>query len=260
MEKLALITGASKGIGKALAYEFAKHGFSLLLVARNTKELQQLQAELKTQYTCDSKILSLDLSTEDSVEKLLETFKEDLPKLDILINNAGFGIAKKFTDMASQDVHDLLMLNINNLTELCYRLLPFMQARKNGKILNVASTAAYTPGPYMAMYYASKAYVLSFSRALYEEYKAEGITVATLCPGVTPTHFGERAGTNRTRLTKGSMPVMSAEKVAKIAYRDLMRDKAIIITGFMNKMLVFLMRLLPNGVLVKITAPLNKTN
>lgn len=258
MEKVTLITGASKGIGREFAKIFAKNGYSLLLIARTTSELESLQAELKKNYDCESKILSVDLSDPSAVNTIMNTFKNEMPKLEILINNAGFGDAKKFTDMTESDVNGMLAVNIQILTQLTYRILPFMLSKKSGKILNVSSTAAFSPGPYMAMYYASKSYVLSFSQALYEEYKNDGITVSTLCPGATHTHFASRAGTDKSMLMSGLLPIMTPEKVAAIAYDGLMKNKRVIIPGFFNKLSVFLMWLTPTFINLKILAKMDK--
>jgi len=258
MEKIALITGASKGIGKALAEVFARNGYSLLLVARSTAELTQIQTDLKTKYQCESKILSVDLSQPESVDTIMNTFKDEISRLDVLVNNAGFGAAKKFTDMTAEEVSGMVEVNIAALTRLTYKVLPFMTARKSGKILNLASTAAFAPGPYMAVYYASKAYVLSFSQALHEEYRKDGVTVSALCPGLTTTEFHARAGTDKTYLFSGIMLAMTAEKVAEIGYNGLMKQRRVIISGIMNKMAIFMMWLTPSFLLVKATALLDR--
>lgn len=258
MEKIALITGASKGIGREFANVFAKNGYSLLLIARTTSELEKLQSELKSKYQCESKILSLDLSQPQCVDTIMTAFQEEIPKIEVLVNNAGFGFAKKFTDIAEQDIDGMLAVNINVLTKLTYRVLPFMTAKKSGKILNVASTAAFAPGPYMAVYYATKAYVLSFSEALYEEYAEDGVTISALCPGVTKTSFQARAGMEKTVIMSGLLPMMSAEEVANIGYDGLMKGKRVIITGVMNKITVFFMQFMPSFITAKMTAILDK--
>jgi hypothetical protein len=257
MDKIALITGASKGIGKELAAVFAQDGYSLLLVARSTSELEQLQNDLKTKYQCFSKILSVDLSNPDSINVIMNVFKDEFGRLDVLVNNAGFGAVAKFTDMSEEELNGMLAVNISTLTKLTYKVLPGMLKRKSGKILNVSSTAAYAPGPYMAVYYASKAYVLRFSEALYEEYKNDGVTVSVLCPGFTKTQFHSRAGTDKVNLSL-AMPSMTAEKVAKIAYHGLMKNKRVIVTGVMNKIMVMLMWLTPDFIITKILSKLEK--
>lgn len=259
MEKIALITGASKGIGKEFAEVFAKNGYSLLLVARNVSELEQLQQDLKNKYQCESKILSVDLAKPESINLIMDAFKNEMTQVEVLINNAGLGYANKFLDISYEETVTMMEVNIVALTKLTHRVLPFMLMRKSGKILNVASIAAYFPGPYMAVYYASKAYVLSFSQALREEYKKAGIHVSVLCPGVTKTAFQKRAGLQHAALTNSPfIPMMSAAKVANIAYKGLQRNKRVIIPGFFNQLNVFFSWLFPSLITGKITGLLQK--
>lgn len=255
MKKTALITGASKGIGKAFAEVFAKNGYSLLLIARTTHELENLKNDLANRYQCESKILSVDVSNPNSVDVIVKAFKNDILTLDVLVNNAGYGISKKFTDMEEVDIHGIMAVNMQFLTNLTYAILPYMLKNKSGKILNVASIAAFVPGPFMAMYYASKAYVLSLSEALHEEYKNNGISISALCPGVTKSSFHERAG--HSSLTSGPIPIMSAESVAEIGYQGLMKNKRVVVSGLLNQLIVFLMKLVPNALLIKITAKMD---
>lgn len=259
MGKIALITGASKGIGKQLAIVFAKNGYSLILTARNTAELEQLQLDLKNQYQCISKIISADLSHPKGVDLIMDAIKDEANKIDVLINNAGFGIAKKLTEISEEDMAGMIEVDIAALTKLTYRILPFMVAKKSGKILNVASTAAFGPGPYMSIYYAAKAYVLHFSEGIHEEFKNDGITVSVLCPGVTKTEFQKRAGMEGLLLTSGKMlAIMTAQEVAEIAYRGLKDNKRIIIPGMMNKLMRFSMWLSPSWLVAKITSRLQQ--
>ncbi|MDA8562069.1 SDR family oxidoreductase [Gammaproteobacteria bacterium] len=255
MKKIALITGASKGIGKSLAEEFAKNKYSLILIARTKSELENLQEQLLKKYKCNSKILALDLADPESTNTILLTFKNELQNIEILINNAGFGISKKFSDMLDKDVKDMMAVNIQTLTNLTYSILPYMIKNKKGKILNVSSIAAYSPGPFMAMYYASKAYVSSFSEALNEEYKNDGVLVSALCPGITQSFFHQRAG--RNKMTSGYFPIMSSESVAQIAYKKLMKNQKVIVSGYLNRVLVCLMKITPNFILSKIIAKIN---
>lgn len=258
MNKIALITGASKGIGKALAEVFARNGFSLILTARSTDELGKLQADLKSRYGCEAKTVSLDLARADSVDALMDACKEEMDRVEVLVNNAGFGAAKKFTDMTADELNGMLAVNIAALTRLTWRVLPYMTAKKRGRILNVASTAAFGPGPYMAEYYASKAYVLSLSEALYEEYRKDGVTVSTLCPGLTKTEFHQRAGTDKAMITSGLIPAMTAEKVAEIGYQGLMKNRRVIVAGIINRLTHVLMCLTPNFLLIKATALMDR--
>lgn len=252
MNKIALITGASKGIGKALAHEFAKNGYSLILIARTLSELEELQKTLQNSYQTQSKIFTIDLQQPDCIDKIMASIQPDLDNIEVLVNNAGYGISKKFIDTPEIDINGMLAVNMVVLTKLSYRILPFMQKKKKGMILNVASTAAFTPGPYMAIYYASKAYVLSFSEALHEECKKDNITVSALCPGMTISEFHQRAG--NPRLSGGWVPTMTSEQVAKIGYSGLMRNKRVVIAGFSNKLSRILMHCVPNFLLLKIIA------
>jgi short-subunit dehydrogenase len=250
MNKIALITGASQGIGKEFATICARNGYSLILVARSADLLTALQNDLKNNYHSEVKILSLDLSQPDSVDKLYETFKDDMPNVEILVNNAAFGIVSNLQDMIAEDVRGMIELNIAALTKLTYKLLPHMIAKKNGKILNVASTAAFAPGPNMAMYFASKAYVLSLSEALHEECREQGVTVSVLCPGPTATEFGKRSGTSKTSFAKLSK--MSASVVADQGYQGLMKGERVIITGTKNKFTAFIMWLVPHFISLRL--------
>lgn len=258
MDKFALITGASKGIGKGLAKVFAQHGYSLILIARNLNELQQVQSELKNSYQCASKILAVDLAEPSSITLIMDTFRNEMNQVEVLINNAGFACADLFTDIPLENTQASMNVNMMALTTLTYHVLPFMLANKRGKILNVASIAAYAPGPFMAVYYASKAYVLSFSQAICEEYRDSGICVSTLCPGVTNTNFSARAGLQNSLLFSGLLPAMTPEQVAELAYRGMMKDRRVIITGLINKITVFFMSIIPDVLLVKITSRLQK--
>lgn len=259
MEKLALITGASRGIGKALAEVFARNGYSLMLTARSKDELAALQNELQTKYQTNTKIYAIDLATPTGADDLIKACGDDFAKIDVLINNAGFGTAKKFHEMPETAMQDMVEVNIAALTKLTYHILKSMVARKNGSILNVASTAAFAPGPYMAEYFATKAYVLYLTRALHEEYAKDGVTLSVLCPGPTITGFSKRAGSDKSLLTnRFVMPQMTADIVANAAYSGLMKGKQVIIPGIFNKISAILMTLIPNFISMKITGLVNR--
>lgn len=257
MKNIALITGASKGIGKALAIEFAKRGFSLLLIAQNLPELEALRKELGHKYQCESKFFSIDLAHPDSVDQIMHYFADEMPNVTVLINNAGLGFANQLANMTPEQVLRQVRVNIEALTKLTHRVLPFMVAKQQGRILNVASTAAFAPGPMMSIYFASKAYVLSFSEAIREEYRKQGVTISVLCPGVTRTSFHARAGMAKS-WTMTLLTTMTAEKVARIGCKGLLKGKRVIIPGVMNKVNAFLMWIVPSRVVVKITGFLNK--
>jgi uncharacterized protein len=257
MDKIALITGGSKGIGRALCDKFAQNGYNLILVARDAKALEQAKQEIQDKYKCSVKILSLDLEKRDSVDQIMTTFQKEMEDLDVLVNNAGFAKEGKFGEMTRAEIDGMMDVNMNTMVDLTYKVLPFMVARKRGKILNLGSTAAYTPGPYMAIYYATKAFVVSFSHALAEEYRKDGITVSVLCPGPTESGFFDRAGMRDALLLKAFKP-MTAEKVAEAGYNGLIMGKNVIVPGFMNKLSVMSMSLSPTNLKSVLTARLNK--
>lgn len=186
------------------------------------------------------------MSLSENIDLLYKKIKTEVGKVDILINNAGIGFNGEFNEIDWQKQLDIINVNIISLTKLTKLILKDMINEKEGKILNVASTGAYQPGPLISVYYASKSYVLSFSQALREEVKSKGINVVTLCPGATKTNFSKRAG-------KGDLDVaMSAKEVAECGYKALIKDKAICIPGFMNKILVFLSKVSPTTLNAKI--------
>jgi len=259
MKKTVLITGASRGIGKELAEIFAAQGYRLLLVAKETTELEEVQLNLQKRFKSEIKILTVDLNQTESVNAVNKAFADEFPQLDILINNAGFGVAKEFQAMEVQEITSLVEVNITALTKLTHLILPHMLAKKSGKILNVASIAAFMPGPYMSVYYATKAYVLSFSLSLYEECKRSNISISTLCPGITRTAFMTESGLMNTSL--GShfiIRMMTPKAVADVAYKGLMNNKRVIIPGVLNRLNVFFMWLMPSKLVGKVIALLEK--
>lgn len=227
--KTVLITGASFGIGYELAKIFAKEKYNLILVARNLEKLNQIKDELQNP---DIQIFTIqkDLSYPNSPKELFDEINKKGLEIDILINNAGFGLLGSFVELDLQTQLDMIQLNITSLVHLTYLVLPQMIAKNSGKIMNVSSTAAFQPGPNMAVYYATKAFVLSFSEALYAELKSKGITVTALCPGPTRTEFQKRARMENINLERSKLiPYMSAEKVAQIGYDGLMKGKRVVI-------------------------------
>jgi len=254
MQKVALITGASKGIGKSLSETFAKNGYSLILVARNEDDLNKVSDDLKNRFKCETKVVAADISNSAGIDQLMAAINDELPNLEVLVNNAGYGKFEKFMDTENKDITGMIDLNVTSLTDLTHKILPHMLKNKSGKILNVASTAAYQPGPNCAVYYATKAYVLSLSEALHEEFKKSGINITALCPGVTKTAFFERAG-NSELSTK--VPGMTSEAVAQIGYDALMKNKRVAISGGMNNFLAILTNITPNFILLKMVGYLN---
>jgi hypothetical protein len=227
-----LITGASGGIGYELAKLFARDHHNLVLVARGADKLAQVAAELQTRGVT-VKTVALDLAAEPAPKFLFDQLQRESIAVDILVNNAGFGAFGEFAQMPEEDILGQINLNITALTQLTRLFLPPMIARRSGRIMNVASTAAFQPGPLMAVYYATKAYVLSFSEAIANELRGSGVTVTCFCPGATHTGFAKRAGTENSRLFK-QLGAMSAEKVALDGYRSVMQGRGVAISGAHN--------------------------
>ncbi len=255
----ALITGASGGIGLELAKLFAKDKYSLILVARDDAKLKSISEDFKKQYGTEVKAIVKDLSQPGAAHELYDEINRDTIEINALVNNAGFGGNGKFAETDLNVELDMIVLNDTALVTLTKLFLPGMINRKAGKILNVASTAAFVPGAFMAIYYASKAFVLSFSEALASELKGTGVTVTCLCPGPTSTGFQKRASVENTKLLK-AQSVMSAEAVAKKGYMAMMKGKAVMIPGLMNKLSIQSTRFAPRFVTTAITKWLNKQN
>lgn len=239
----ACITGATSGIGKALANLLAREGYDLLLTGRNLNHLKDLQIVLEKTYNVKVHAISLDVTSIEEMDWFIAYIQEQHIQFDLFVNNAGVGFFGEFQDIDAQD--DLISIdtNIKGLTYLTKKVYPYL--KQQGTMLQVASTAAFAPGPYMAVYYASKAYVLSLSMALRNEWKEKGIYVSTLCPGPTKTPFITKAGMQKSGLAR--FTAMSPEKVAKIAYKGIKKHKAIIIPGLTNKLSVWVMSLCPIG-------------
>lgn len=279
MEKgYALITGASEGLGQEFSKIFALNGYPLVLVARNQIRLDALARELSTTYRVDVRAISKDLSLPTSAEELKTTIDDQKISIEILVNNAGFGVHGLFSSADWKATEDMLNLNMITTTHLTRLFLPEMvrrnagksnspsknsrvnwtspgnlqseEKRGQGKILNVASTAAFQPGPFMACYFASKAYVLSFTEALAEELSGTGVTVTAFCPGPTKTQFQKRSSTENIRENSFAM---EAAPAAQAAYRGLMKNKRLVIPGFANKLLTVLVRLSPRRLVIRVT-------
>jgi uncharacterized protein len=248
----ALITGASGGIGYELAKLFARDGTNLVLVARSGDKLVQVSKELRGNFACIVKTIALDLSHLPAPKFLFDQLQGEGIAVDILINNAGFGAFGEFAQMAEQEILGQIDLNIAALTHLTRLFVPPMIARRRGKIMNVASTAAFQPGPLMAVYYATKAYVLSFSEALANELNGSGVTVTCFCPGPTNTGFARRAGNDGTRLFK-KIGGMSAETVARDGYRALIAGKTVAISGAQNWLAAESVRFAPRKLVTAIS-------
>ena len=240
----ALITGASGGIGYELAKLFAKDHHNLVLVARNGSRLAQVADELQRQFGITVKTFALDLAEPAAPQSLFAQLQSAGVAVDILVNNAGYGRYGEFAEVSLEDNLGQIQLNVTALTELTKLFLGPMLERRSGKIMNVASTAGFQPGPLMAVYYATKAYVISFSEALANELADKGIVVTCLCPGATETGFAGRAGNDATRLFKNLRP-MDAKAVARAGYRGLLKGKTLVIPGFRNSLVAESIRVSP---------------
>lgn len=246
MTSVALITGASAGLGIEFARQLSAKGHRLVLVARRKDRLEELAAKLG-----NARAAAIDLARPDSTERLVADLAASGESVDLLVNNAGFGLWGKFAAQDAKRLREMIDLNIGALTDLTRAIVPQMIERGSGAILNVASTAAFQPGPGMAVYYATKSYVLSFTEALHEELKPHSVRVSCLCPGPTRTEFGEVAGFGEHNiLTKISM---DAAEVVRLGIAALERNKAVEVTGALNKIGAAGTRFVPRGVVRKIS-------
>jgi short-subunit dehydrogenase len=247
-----LITGASGGIGYELAKLFASDGYNLVLVARSAQKLNRVAGELEGKFGVGARTVALDLAAEPAAKFLFDQMQREAVAVDVLVNNAGFGGFGEFASMAEEEILGQIQLNITALTHLTRLFLPAMVERRSGKIMNVASTAAFQPGPLMAVYYASKAYVLSFSEALANEVAGAGVVVSCFCPGATETDFAKRAGIEDSRLFK-KIGAMSAEAVARDGYRGLMAGRTVVISGARNWLVAESVRFAPRKLVTAIS-------
>ncbi|MFT5300126.1 MAG: short-subunit dehydrogenase [Mariniblastus sp.] len=250
MSQTVLITGASSGIGLELAKLFAKSGHNLILVARREDKLRSLKEQLVNKHNVHIDVVVSDLAEVGAAEKLITEVNARQLVVDILVNNAGFGELGKFTDISTERQLSMVRLNVVTLMQLTRLLIPDMLQRQRGGVLNVGSTAAFQPGPNMAVYYATKAFVLSFSEAIHEELLDTNIKVTCLAPGPTKTGFGEDSGMGNKKIFSAN--AMDVAAVAKAGFDGFKANKAIVIPGFKNKLTAFANRLAPRFVVRKI--------
>lgn len=255
--KTAVITGASSGIGLELAQLFAQDGIAPTLVARSETKLQQLADKLKDEYGVEAQVIPMDLSKQEAPEQLFKACEERQLEVDYLINNAGFGDFGEIHQTDYQKMGNMIMLNIFALTALSRLFSQAMVERGQGHILNVASTAAFQPGPTMAVYFATKAYVLSFSEGIRHELKKYGIYVTCLAPGATETGFQESADLEGSGLFKDKK-LPSAQEVAAFGYKAMKKGKGTVVHGTLNRFLAFTTRFTPRSVTAKISEQLMK--
>ncbi|HKS73688.1 MAG TPA: SDR family oxidoreductase [Terriglobales bacterium] len=250
-----LITGASGGIGYELAKLFAKDHHELVLVARSGDKLAKFAEELQRQFGISVKAVPLDLAAPSAAQVLFEQLQRDGIAIDVLVNNAAYGVLGEFAEIPLEESLGQIQLNITALTELTRLFLGPMKERKSGKILNVASTAGFQAGPRMAVYYASKAYVISFSEALAAELEGSGVVVSCLCPGPTETGFQKRAAMEKTTLAR-KPGTMDAKTVALDGYRGLKAGKTLVISGMLNWLVAESVRFAPRKIVTGISKKL----
>ncbi len=249
---LALVTGASRGIGAALARELARHGHDLVLSARSIEPMQALADELHDS-GAETTVIAANLSTPGAAAQLADEIERCGLCIDVLINNAGLGGLGRFDQIDPARVGEMLQVNIVALTELTRRLLPGMIARGRGRIMLVGSVAGFSPGPGMAVYFASKAYVLSLGEALAHELRGTGVSVTTLCPGATVTDFFDVAGATHGFLARRRGHMMDADRVARIGYEALIAGRRVAIAGATNRLTAFAGRYAPHWLTLPVT-------
>ncbi|MEA5572297.1 SDR family oxidoreductase [Calothrix sp. UHCC 0171] len=249
-KKTALITGAAAGIGYELASIFARDGYNLVLVDKNEQQLANVTNELKSKFGSLITMITKDLSLPTSSLEIYSQLQAASINVDFLVNNAGFGHYGFFADTDLTSELDMLQVNLVTLTHMTKLFVRDMAKRGQGKVLNVASTAAFQPGPLMAVYFATKAYVLSFSQAIANELEGTGVTVTVLCPGPTESAFHVTTGMAETELVKGKK-MMDAATVARVGYRGLMANKTVVIPGVKNRILAETVRFIPRSLVTK---------
>jgi len=256
-QSTALITGASGGIGKALAEVMAKKGHPLVLVARSKDKLTRLQEQLQDHHGVSVKVMAHDLSQPEARRVIVDILEKEKTEVDILVNNAGLGDHGAFSETDWEKDNLMIQLNITALTHLTKLFLPAMLERKSGRIMNLSSTAAFQPGPLMAVYYATKAYVQSFTEALAHELKGTGVTATALCPGPTASGFQDAANLNEARLVN-AVKLPTAGEVALYGYHAMMRGKRVAIHGAMNYLMAKSVNLLPNSLVTNMVSKMHE--
>jgi len=252
-----LVSGASSGIGWELVKLFAENRDDLVLVARRRKKLDQLGRDLNAAFGVTVRVIAKDLANPKAPTEIAQELSTGGVKVDMLVNDAGFGVYGPFSQTDGAKELEMLQVNITALTQLTKLFLPAMLERRSGRILNLASTAAFQPGPLMAVYYATKAYVLSFSEALANELAGTGVTVTALCPGPTETEFQKEAGLEKTRLFSSPF-VRDARSVARAGYEGMLSGKRIVIPGLANQILAQAVRFTPRRLVTAIARSLQE--
>jgi uncharacterized protein len=254
--KIALITGASSGIGKALAENFAQDGYDVILAARSVSKMESQAAELEKRCSITATAIAADLESDEGAANLYKEIKNRGFTLNALANNAGYGTFGEFKDSTLQSELAMMQINMTAIVVLTKLFMPDLLAT-NGKIINTASTAAFQPGPYMAVYYATKAFVLSFSEAIAAELEGTGVTVTALCPGPTASGFQDKADMHASALVKNkNLP--TSEEVAALGYQAMQRGQRVYIPGIINWLMVQSLRLTPRSLVTKIVKAMSK--
>ncbi len=251
-KSVALITGASRGIGLEIAKECAKHDHDVVLVARRQDALEAAAGLIEGKYGVRAVVVPADLSDPGAPSEIFAGMIEQQIEVHMLVNNAGFGLGGEFLDTDIEREIEMIHVNVTALTHLTKLFAPPMVKRRSGKIMNVASTAAFQPGPLMAVYYATKAYVLSFSEAIAEEWRNTGVTVTSLCPGATATDFAATAQISNTRLFQ-KLGVADAADIARYGYKAMMRGDRVAIPGWRDKLMIQAERFTPRRLVTAIT-------
>lgn len=257
MAQTALITGASAGLGEQFAHRFARDGYDVILVARNEARLNALSERLRI-HKVRSFVMPFDLADPSTPQKLFTAVQAMGIEVDVLVNNAGFGTTGPFLDLDVAREKEMVQVNCTALLELCHRFIAPMQARGRGRVLNIASTAGFQAGPFMATYYATKAFVVSFSEGLAHELKGSGVTVTASCPGATETEFAKVAGNDKSLLFQQPGGAAKAKDVVDDAYEAMMQGEVVAVHGLMNFVAWQSLRVAPRALVRALTASLNR--
>ena len=256
--KVALITGASAGLGEQFAQRFARDGHDVILVARTASRLEALASKLEQEHKVKAHVLAADLARPEEPQRIFDEVRSRQLEVEFLVNNAGFGSNGPFLDQDMAREAEMVEVNCTALLKLTHLFARPMRERRSGRILNVASTAGFQPGPFMATYYATKAFVISFTEALAHELKGTGVTVTCHCPGATHTEFAARAGNDKTRLFQRSGVIAQAPEVAEDAYAAMMKGRVLAIHGALNWFGAAMVRFAPRAMVRSIAANLNQ--
>ena len=248
----ALITGASKGIGKEIAHELANKGYDLLLIARNSYELQMVKEEFEKKYGLKVEYLVADLSEHGSVDRILAWVEQQQVDLRILVNNAGYGLVGQFEQYSFEENNKMMQVNMQALVEMCQKFYPYLVGKGQAYVLNIASSTAYQAIPNMSLYAATKVFVLNFSRGIHHEWKDKGISVTVVSPGATTTNFNDRANLQEKARKAAEKITMTPSSVAKLAVDGMFAKKIEVITGMVNKLGAFLAWVAPKALSEKI--------